>query len=141
MIANLTDQLRRDEGCVLHAYPDHLGFLTLGIGRLIDRRKGGGITSEEADYLLANDIRRKTGEVIVALPWAAHIDPVRFAVLQNMCFQMGIAGLLGFKNTLRFIEDGDYTRAGDNMRKSKWHSQTPARCERLIRQLISGEWQ
>ena len=44
MIENLTDQLRRDEGCVLHAYPDHLGFLTLGIGRLIDRRKGGGIT-------------------------------------------------------------------------------------------------
>ena len=141
MMATLTDQLRRDEGEKLHAYSDHMGFLTIGVGRLIDKRKGGGITSEEADYLLANDIRRKTGEVIIALPWAAHLDPVRFGVLQNMAFQLGIAGLLGFKNTLKFIEDGDYIRAGDNMRKSKWHSQTPARCERLIRQLISGEWQ
>ena len=141
MIANLTDQLRRDEGEVLHAYSDHLGFLTLGVGRLIDRRKGGGITQDESAYLLSNDIRSKTGEVIMALPWSAHIDPVRFGVLQNMAFQMGINGLLGFKNTLKFIEAGEYERAGVNMRASKWHSQTPARCERLIKQLITGEWQ
>ena len=141
MITNLTDQLRRDEGEVLHAYADSLSYLTIGVGRLIDQRKGGGITQDESAYLLANDIRSKTGEVIMALPWSAHIDPVRFGVLQNMAFQMGIAGLLGFKNTLKFIEAGEYTKAGDNMRKSKWHSQTPARCERLIKQLITGEWQ
>ena len=140
MIANLTDQLRRDEDEVLHAYEDHLGYTTIGVGRLIDKRKGGGITQEESTYLLANDIRRKTGEVIQALPWSAHIDPVRFGVLQNMAFQMGTAGLLGFKNTLRFIEAGEYDKAGMNMRLSKWHSQTPERCERLIKQLITGRW-
>jgi len=141
MITNLTEQLRRDEGEKLHAYSDHLGFLTIGIGRLIDKRKGGGISQEESAYLLANDIRQKTGEVIMALPWAAHIDPVRFGVLQNMAFQMGTDGLVGFRNTLKFIEAGEYERAGANMRASKWHSQTPARCERLIKQLITGEWQ
>ena len=141
MITNLTEQLRRDEGEKLHAYSDHLGFLTIGIGRLIDKRKGGGITQEESAYLLSNDIRQKTGEVIMALPWAAHIDQVRFGVLQNMAFQMGTDGLVGFRNTLKFIEAGEYERAGANMRASKWHSQTPARCERLIKQLISGEWQ
>ena len=141
MITNLTEQLRRDEGEKLHAYSDHLGFLTIGIGRLIDKRKGGGITQDESAYLLSNDIRQKTGEVIMALPWAAHIDPVRFGVLQNMAFQMGTDGLVGFRNTLKFIEAGEYERAGANMRASKWHSQTPARCERLIKQLITGEWQ
>lgn len=126
---------------MLTAYQDSLGYYTIGHGRLIDKRKGGGISQEESAYLLSNDIRQKTGEVIMALPWAAHIDPVRFGVLQNMAFQMGTDGLMGFRNTLKFIEAGEYERAGANMRASKWHSQTPARCERLIKQLISGEWQ
>lgn len=131
----------RDEGCVLHAYDDSLGYATLGVGRLIDQRKGGGITAEEAAYLLANDIRRKTAEVIAALPWAEHMDPVRFAVLVSMAFQLGIAGLLGFKNTLTLIQGGNFDQAADNMVMSKWHSQTPARCERLAKQMKLGAWQ
>lgn len=141
MVTNLTEQLRRDEDEVLHAYSDHLGFLTIGVGRLIDKRKGGGITKEESAYLLANDIKRKTSEVLAALPWAEHLDPVRFNVLLNMAFQMGTAGLLGFKNTLALIKAGEYVKAADNMKLSKWHSQTPERCDRLRKQIISGEWQ
>lgn len=141
MISSITEQLMRDEGCVLHAYDDSLGYATLGVGRLIDQRKGGGITAEEAAYLLANDIRRKTAEVIAALPWAEHMDPVRFAVLVSMAFQLGIAGLLGFKNTLTLIQGGNFDQAADNMVMSKWHSQTPARCERLAKQMKLGAWQ
>jgi hypothetical protein len=58
-LSELTAQLRRDEGEVLHAYSDHLGFTTIGVGRLIDKRRGGGITKEESKYLLENDIDRK----------------------------------------------------------------------------------
>ena len=141
MITNLTEQLRRDEGEVLTAYTDSLGYLTLGVGRLIDKRKGGGITAEESAYLLNNDIQRKTAEVLKALPWAAKLDPARFLVLVNMAFQLGITGLLGFKNTLALIQIGDFDRAAENMVLSKWHSQTPARCERLALQIKSGEWQ
>lgn len=140
MITNITEQLMRDEGCVLHAYEDSLGYTTLGVGRLIDKRKGGGITAEESAYLLANDIRRKTSEVISALPWSEHMDPVRFAVLVSMAFQLGIDGLLGFKNTLALIQGGNFDQAASNMMMSKWHSQTPARCERLAKQMRLGEW-
>lgn len=141
MITNIRDQLRRDEGCILHAYNDSLGFLTIGCGRLIDQRKGGGITEEEAEYLLTNDIKRKTIEVIHALPWSENLDPVRFFVLINMAFQMGTEGLLGFKNTLSLIQGGNFDRAAENMVLSKWHSQTPERCERLAKQMRTGEWQ
>ncbi len=141
MITNTSDQLRRDEDEVLTAYPDSLGYLTIGVGRLIDKRKGGGITTEESAYLLANDIKRKTAEVLAALPWASNIDPVRFAVLVNMAFQLGIDGLLGFKNTLSLIKSGSFSQAADNMVISKWHTQTPARCERLAKQMRTGEWQ
>ena len=44
--------LRRDEGRVRHAYQDHLGYWTIGVGRLIDQRKGGGLSEDEIDYLL-----------------------------------------------------------------------------------------
>ena len=141
MITNLTEQLRRDEDEVLHAYHDTLGYITIGVGRLLDKRKGGGITTEESAYLLSNDIRRKTADVIALLPWSEHLDPVRFACLVNMCFQLGAAGLTGFKNTLALIQGGNYDKAADNMILSKWHTQTPARCERLAKQMRTGEWQ
>lgn len=141
MITNLNEQLRRDEGEVLHAYQDHLGYWTLGVGRLIDKRKGGGITAAESAYLLDNDITSKTYELVVALPWVDQLDPVRRAVLQNMAFQLGIAGLLSFKNTLNFVKNGNYAQAAMNMQISKWHSQTPERSDRLIKQMITGEWQ
>jgi lysozyme len=48
MVANIAEQLRRDEGEVLHAYQDKYGYWTIGVGRLIDARKGGGISVEES---------------------------------------------------------------------------------------------
>lgn len=140
MIVNLTAQLRRDEGEVLTAYEDSLGFLTIGIGRLIDKRKGGGITAEESAYLLANDIRRKTAELVRELPWSEHLDPVRFAVLQNMAFQMGVTGLKGFINTLAMVRRGDYAAAASGMLQSLWARQTPARAKRLSEQMRTGSW-
>ncbi|HXG70394.1 MAG TPA: hypothetical protein VNJ04_07255, partial [Gemmatimonadaceae bacterium] len=66
-----------DEGVVLHAYQDSLGYLTLGIGRLIDKRLGGGITHAEALFLLNNDVDRKVHELVARFPWFTGLDPVR----------------------------------------------------------------
>ena len=51
--------LRLHEGFVSHAYEDSTPekYLTIGYGRLIDERLGGGISQEEAEYLLTNDIQ------------------------------------------------------------------------------------
>lgn len=140
MKQQLTKQLRRDEGEELSAYQDHLGYWTIGVGRLIDKRKGGGITSEEAAYLLSNDIDRKQAELVKRLPWAATLDEARFGVLCNMAFQMGVDGLLGFKNTLAMVRDGKYTEAAEGMLNSLWAKQTPARAKRLSEQMRTGEW-
>lgn len=140
MIERLTTQLRRDEGEVLHAYTDSLGFLTIGVGRLIDKRKGGGITSEESAYLLANDIARVMADVRRRLPWFDRLDPARQGVLLNMAFQMGVDGLMGFKNTLAMIERGDYDGAATGMLASLWATQTPQRAQRMADQMRSGQW-
>lgn len=141
LVAGLERGLRGEEGEVLHAYQDHLGFWTLGVGRLIDQRKGGGITREESAFLLHNDIDRKTDELYDRLPWARGLDPVRQGVLVAMAFQMGIDGLLGFKNTLALVQRGDYEAAAKGMLNSKWASQTPERAHRMSEQMRLGNWQ
>lgn len=140
-ITNIRDQLKRDEGTVLSEYKDHLGYSTIGTGRLIDRRKGGGITHAEADYLLDNDIAKVVQGVRSRFPWTERLDDVRRGVLVNMAFQMGIEGLAGFKNTLAMVERADYAGAAAGMLNSKWATQTPARAKRLSKQMASGQWE
>lgn len=138
---NLATQLRHEEGSVPHAYQDHLGYWTIGVGRLIDKRKGGGLAPDEVDYLLRNDIRKKTDEVLNALPWVKDLNEPRQAVLIGMAFQMGTAGLLGFKNTLALVKAGRYTEAATGMLNSLWAQQTPGRAARMARQMETGTWQ
>jgi len=137
----LTEQLRRDEGTESCAYQDSLGYWTIGVGRLIDARKGGGLSNEEIDYLLDNDIKAKTHEVLRALPWAARLSEARQAVLVNMAFQMGTKGLLAFRRALGSVEDGQYGDAAVEMLNSTWAKQTPARAMRLATQMETDQWQ
>lgn len=141
MNPNLIKQLRDEEGEVLHAYEDHLGFTTIGVGRLLDKRKGGGISAEESAYLLSNDISKSERELDKAIGWWRDLSEPRQAVLLGMAFQMGAAGLLGFKNTLSMVKSGDYTGAAANMLISKWAKQTPGRAKRMSDQMRLGEWQ
>ena len=142
MRAELTRQLKGDEGVKAHAYQDHLGFWTIGIGRLVDQRKpGSGLRPEEISFLLNNDIDDRINALGRRLPWFLQLDAARQGVLLNMSFQLGVDGLLGFKNTLRLVERGDYAQAADNMLLSKWAQQTPERARRMAEQMRSGQWQ
>ena len=138
MKSELSKQLRQEEEEVLSAYQDHLGYWTIGVGRLIDSRKGGNITAEESEYLLQNDIKRKTEELLRKAPWTASLDPVRFDALVSMAFQMGVEGLLSFTTSLRLIKEGKYTEASEQMLKSLWAKQTPARAKRVAEQMKTG---
>lgn len=141
MIQDSYAQLKRDEGEVLHAYQDTLGFWTIGIGILIDKRKGGGLRPEESEFIFRNRLKLIDAELSDRLPWISKLDPARRGVLINMAFQMGIAGLLAFKNTLAMIEAGKYQEAAKAMLQSKWATQTPARAQRLSNQMATGNWQ
>ena len=140
-IAKATEQIKQDEGLVLHVYDDSLGYSTIGYGRLVDRRKGGGISENEALYLLKNDVDARLNVLENAIDFFDRLDDARKGVLLNMTFQMGISGLLKFKNTLAKIEMGDYENASANMLKSLWARQTPNRANRLAEQMRTGQWQ
>ena len=104
-------------------------------------RKGGGISHEEAQFLLANDIAKVMNQIAVFVPWASKLDSVRAGVLQNMAFSLGIDGLMEFKRTLGLIESGNYDAAADALLQSKWAEQVGSRANRMALQMRTGEWQ
>lgn len=134
-------QIRRHEGLVLHAYKDSLGYLTIGIGRLIDKRKGGGISEAEAQFLLQNDVSTVLTALVKNIDFWDKLNSPRQAVLMNMSFQMGVQGLLKFSRTLALVKAGQYDQAADNMLKSLWAKQTPNRAGEMAEQMRTGKWQ
>lgn len=150
-MARLITMLRSEEGVRNKPYQDHLGYWTIGVGHLMDERKGGYLPDWAADELTANgklsdaSINRLLTEdinrTIQSLPeWMKDLDPVRYAVMVDMAFQMGINGLLGFHNTLRYVQEGRYRQAANNMKQSLWYRQTPNRASRRIKEMETGEY-
>lgn len=136
----LRTQLERDEGRVDHAYQDSLGFLTIGVGHLIDQRKGGTLPPHIVDELLDFDISQKTAELTAALPWFVDVDPVRQGVLVNMAFNLGVTGLLEFHQTLDAVRMRQFSAAAKYMLDSRWAIQVGERAHRLAAQMESGLW-
>lgn len=135
-----TEHLRREEGVRSAAYQDHLGYWTIGVGRLIDGRRGGGLSDDEINMLLANDIAKCTRQMAGWPAWEkVKADPVRATALISMCFQLGSQGLAGFKNTLSMIAAGRWSDAARNMLLSKWAQQTPARARRVAAMIETGK--
>jgi lysozyme len=61
--------------------------------------------------MLINDIMNCEKQLQSKIPDIYNgLDEVRKSVLLNMCFNLGINGLLGFKNTLAFVKVGDWER-------------------------------
>lgn len=134
----LIEDLRRDEGVVNCAYQDSLGYWTIGVGRLIDKRKGGCISDDEINYLLVNDAKKVEVQLDAKLPWWRQMEEPRQRVLANMTFNLGIDGVLGFHNTLTFMQNKQYKEAADGMRSSKWAKQVGKRAERLADTMETG---
>ena len=134
----LEELLIKEEGWDPCAYKDSEGFWTIGFGTLIDKRKGGGITKEEGLFLLRNRVNTFVLAVVQALPFVADLNEARRTVVFAMAYQMGVPGLLKFKNTLAAMARGEFTAAAIGMRRSKWYKQTPARAERMACAMESG---
>ena len=144
----LSAQIQASEGLRLAAYRCTADRLTIGFGHNCDASPvpgvstvGDRITREHADELFSKDLAAVVWEVRKALPWATSLDSPRQAVLYDMAFNLGVRGLLGFRNTLRLIKAGDYARAAHNMLLSKWATQVGRRADRLAEQMATGAWQ
>jgi lysozyme len=123
----LTKELIADEGLRLKPYRDTVGKLTIGVGRNLDDE---GITKEEALYLLNNDIQRVKGQ-LVSVQTFSQLSDVRQRVLTEMAFNMGIGGLMGFREMWQAIQVKDWDGAANAMLDSLWAKEVGQRAVRL----------
>ena len=131
----LIEELKRDEGVVLTLYKCSANKNTIGVGRNVDDR---GITEDESDYLLSNDIDICIKELESTFSWYKNLSDARQRVCINMCFNLGLSRLMGFKKFLAAMEVADWEEAGVQMLDSKWSRQVGARSTRLRDLLLEG---
>jgi len=137
LLERIKEQLVRHEGLRLKPYRCTAGKLTIGIGRNLD---DCGISQTEAYVLLENDIQNCEKQLVDEIPEIYNgLDEVRKSVLLNMCFNLGIGGLLEFNNTLAFIAAGDWERAANGMLASKWAKQVGRRAIELSELMRKGK--
>jgi lysozyme len=137
-MTRLVTQLQVDEGVRLKPYRDSVGKLTIGVGRNLD---DVGVSLEEATLMLEHDVRRTEVGLDANLPWWREMNDARQNVIMNMGFNLGIRKLLGFTNTLRAMEQGDWEAAATGMLASKWAGQVGERAVRLSKIMRTGRFQ
>ena len=133
----LRAMLERDEGRKNKMYLDSVGAWTIGIGHNLRDRP---ISDHAVDVIFEDDIADTERELVAALPWVTDLDPVRYCVLMNMSYNLGVAGLLEFRQMLAAVQAKDWDKAADAMIDSKWADQVGARATRLERLMLSGVW-
>lgn len=121
-IEMLMGRIVEHEGIRKSAYQDSLGYWTIGCGRLIDSRKSAGLSVDETFYLLRNDIAN-CKEQLKPYDWFKSQDEVRAGVLIELCFNLGLTGLLGFKKMIDALTRKNYPEAVKQLLDSRWVTQ------------------
>lgn len=139
----LNAELRRDEGVKYKPYKDTVGIWTIGVGHNMEAKPipkdwTFPLTDAQVDQLLAGDLQDVFKDLDNALPWWRNLSYVRQRALANMCYNLGITRLLGFKNTLSYIQSARWKDAAQGMMSSKWAKQVGNRATRLAEMMVKG---
>ena len=139
----LTDDLkarvRLHEGVRTQMYLDSLGKATIGIGHLIkphERERyaeGVEISMDEVEELFEMDLNRAAAgaESLIKECIGHDLPPHVEEVILEMVFQLGTTGVSKFKKFWKALRVKDWKKASEEMKDSRWHSQTTKRCESL----------
>ena len=139
----LTDDLkarvRLHEGVRTQMYLDSLGKATIGIGHLIkphERERyaeGVEISMDEVEELFEMDLNRAAAgaESLIKECIGHDLPPHIEEVILEMVFQLGTTGVSKFKKFWKALRVKDWKKASEEMKDSRWHSQTTKRCESL----------
>lgn len=133
MVPAMEALLEQQEGFRATPYRDSRGFLTIGYGTNLD----AGITHDQAKALM--DCQLAANEAALqAYPWFAGLDEVRRGVIENMAYNIGVSGVLEFKDMIAAIEAKDWPEAAHQMRASKWRVQVGDRALMLADIMETG---
>ena len=144
--ASLSDDFELEKRIIEHefkeryAYADSLGYLTIGIGRNIDKRSGKGLSDDEIMYLFGNDLTGCKNH-LETFTWYNRLDMVRRGVMLEMRFNLGPDRFLGFKKMIAAAQNKDFKEAVAQMKDSKWATQIgKERLDDLCNRMLNGKY-
>lgn len=134
----LIESIKLGEGFSSTVYNCTSNRATIGYGRCVDPDEPGtGISEEEAEMLLINDIKyfAEAAERVVGRVAWSWINQRQRDALTEMCLNMGEGNLKKFKNMIAAIEALDMDRAAEEALDSRWAQQVGQRANRLADKL------
>ena len=132
--------LRLHEGVKSHVYKCTAGKWTIGVGKNVDKNGGLGLSSDEINYLLTNDINRVIKELGKSFEWFSGLDEARRDAMIDICFNLGLPRLKGFSNALAAMADSDYERAAYEFSDSVWFKQVGTRAHTIVGMIRYGKY-
>jgi lysozyme len=136
----LISMLKQHEGVETHAYKCSENKITIGVGRNVDKGGGLGLSVDEVNYLLQNDIDRVISELNSEYDWFADLDEVRQDAMIDISFNLGQTRLRAFKKALSAMSEGDWDEAADQFMDSRWSEQVGIRAKNLTEMIRIGTY-
>tara|TARA_B100000470_G_C19683372_1_gene343083 strand:+ start:127 stop:567 length:441 start_codon:yes stop_codon:yes gene_type:complete len=134
----LKEQIKRHEGEVLEVYADSLGYLTLGVGHLIQPDEvyhgepvGTEVPQQVVDAYYDNDFDKHLVETKHLVDDFDGLPENIQHVLVNMCFNLGATRLSKFRKMLGCANRHEWKEMAVEMEDSKWFSQVGRRSKEL----------
>jgi lysozyme len=142
---NLIEMLKRHEGEVVTngrhlIYKCSAGHWTIGIGRNVDVNGGLGLSDEEVDHLLENDVERVIKELSSEYSWFNDLDDVRKDAMIDISFNLGATKLRKFVLALDAMAKADYKSAAKEFLDSAWSRAVKGRSIELARMIELGKY-
>lgn len=129
------DWIKHHEGVVLEPYVDTVGKLTIGVGRNLS---DNGISHDEAEYMLENDIKRAVQDVENQSWFKDQPEGIQKALV-NMSFNLGLPRLLSFKKMIAALDKKDYATAAREALDSRWAQQVGQRAKDIAVMIRQGK--
>jgi len=141
MSKDLIEMLRRHEGVRSHAYKCSEDMITVGVGRNIDENGGLGLSEDEIDYLLENDITRVRQELTDTYFWFPALNEARQDAMIDISFNLGQTRLRGFVKAVEAMSREQFDIAADEFMDSRWSQQVGNRAVEVTEMIRTGEYQ
>lgn len=142
MIQSGDDLTKFNEGLTLEAKPDAKGHWEIGYGHDLPPSPGLVWTKEQAEEQFEIDYQiacQRAEDDIGPIEYVL-LSEQRQAVLNDIAFEVGGAGLAQFKDMLSAMRECRWNDAANALRNSRLFQQVPNRETRNMLILTTGEW-
>ena len=140
MANELIEMLKRHEGVRSHVCLCSAGYETLGVGRNISE-SGLGLSDDEIDFLLINDITRVKQELADTYFWFPALNQARQDAMIDIGFNLGLTRLRGFVKALEAMSREQFDIAADEFMDSRWSQQVGNRAIEVTEMIRTGDYQ